>query len=47
MTAATAAPTVAEIRAWLQEHRPDLNVGARGRLSAEAVAAYEEAHGTS
>jgi hypothetical protein len=29
------------IRKWLREHRPDLGVGVRGRLSAEAIAAYE------
>lgn len=28
-------------RAWLRKHRPDLGVGERGRLSAEAIAAYD------
>lgn len=43
-TATTTEPTVAEMRAYLRENRPDLGVGARGFLSAEAKAAYNEAH---
>lgn len=39
-------PTVAQMRAYLRANRPDLGVGARGFLSAEAVAAYNEAHAT-
>jgi len=42
--ASTTEPTVAEMRAYLRENRKDLNVGQRGFLSAEARAAYAEAH---
>ena len=41
----TPQPTVRQMRAWLRANRPDLNVGARGFLSAEAKAAYAEANG--
>ncbi len=40
----TAEPTVTEMRAYLRANRPDLNVGARGFLSAEAREAYKAAH---
>ncbi len=43
-TQTTTEPTVAEMRAYLREHRPDLNVGQRGFLSAEAREAYKAAH---
>lgn len=43
MTQPTTEATTAEKRAWLREHRPDLNVGERGFLSAEAKAAYDAA----
>lgn len=33
------------MRAWLRENRPDLKVGVRGRISAEAQQAYNQAHG--
>ncbi len=38
-------PTVREMRSYLRQNRPDLGVGARGFLSADAVKAYREAHG--
>jgi hypothetical protein len=33
------------IRRWAQAERPDLGVGARGRLASAAIAAYNAAHG--
>jgi hypothetical protein len=40
-------PTAAQMRAYLRANRPDLEVGRRGFLSTDAVAAYREAHGLS
>ncbi len=44
-TAETTEPTVREMRAYLRQNKPELGVGARGFLSADAVRAYREAHG--
>lgn len=35
---------VSEVRAYLRSNRPDLQVGLRGTLSADAISAYNEAH---
>lgn len=37
--------TQRQMRAWARANRPDLGVGTRGFLSADAVKAYREAHG--
>lgn len=38
-------PTTRQMRTWLIANRPDLGVGRRGFLSADAIKAYREAHG--
>ncbi|WP_394620970.1 hypothetical protein JNUCC0626_18305 [Lentzea sp. JNUCC 0626] len=47
MTENASEPTTAQMRAWLRINRPNLGVGKRGFLSADAVREYRQAHGLS